>query len=90
MNNSLKVSIAMAMQAAVIFAYFYHMKVSQLGSDFMFGLLMVSILNGLFLFFLSFKKGGLTGWQKISATLFALAPAIFTLSFIYFHTKRHS
>ena len=58
--------ISLILQAACILLFFIHMNKSQgLGSDFMFGVLLFSLANGIFLLWNSFRNKEIYGMQKL-------------------------
>jgi peptidoglycan biosynthesis protein MviN/MurJ (putative lipid II flippase) len=74
----------MFLQLLIVAAYILHRFIKPLGSDFMFGLLIAGIINGIFLLWQAFKKDGLNGWQKWTAVLLAVTPLLFLLALGYY------
>ena len=58
--------ISLILQAACIVLFFVHRNISQgLGSDFMFGVLLFALANGVFLLWNSFRNKEIYGMQKL-------------------------
>jgi hypothetical protein len=76
--------IAFISQLVFGLMYFAHIYFYPLGSDFMFAVLLASIIAGIVLSFQLLKNKFLTSNEKITGFVFALMPLFYFLSMIYF------
>jgi hypothetical protein len=74
--------IALELLCALL--YLVHIKFKPLGSDFMFGALIISSIASIVLFWLSFKREEIIGAQKIVGLTCASLPILWFLLMLYF------
>jgi hypothetical protein len=65
-------------------AFIVHRFVQPLGSDLMFGVLIVSVILGIYLLWQSFQNTAIDGIQKTLGIVFGFVPFLWLLSLILF------
>jgi hypothetical protein len=82
MNNLF--SIALVAQSLCALSFIIHRFIKPLGSDLMFGALIVSIVLGIYLLWQSFRNPSIIGTQKTLGIVFVFLPIVWLLVFVLF------
>jgi hypothetical protein len=82
MNNFF--SIGLIAQVLCSAAFIIHRFVKPLGSDLMFGVLIASIVLGIYLLWQSFRNSSIVGTQKTFGIILGFLPLIWLLMFVFF------
>jgi hypothetical protein len=82
MNNLF--SIALVVQSLCALSFFIHRFVKPLGSDLMFGMLITSLVLGVYLLWQSFRNPSIVGTQKTLGIALGLLPIVWLLMFVLF------